>query len=251
MGRGATALAVNDLLGSACAFVSALDDVIGGRLLPTANGCHVTLAQLKLLKCVTLLPDHTIRDLARFLGVSNAAASKAADRLVRRKLLDRVEGQRDRRAVNLSLTVRGQRLLAAYENAKKSYFLHIFRGLSPSEFRQISALLDRLSLLILRKHHDGELCLRCGLFPRRECMLREITGENCIYAPHRLKALAAHRAVLADARGGGRRVAARHHAVRTPPQDLETLHARLPEDLTFPTGHAEGSSETTLERSKP
>ena len=98
---------ISELLGSVQAFSSAVRDVLEKQLLlETARG-RLTFSGLKLLKLVAFTDSHTIGDVAAFLGVSNTAASKAADKLVRRRLLRRAEGHADRRASELSLTGEG------------------------------------------------------------------------------------------------------------------------------------------------
>jgi DNA-binding MarR family transcriptional regulator len=47
------------------------------------------------------LRDPSLGDIAAFLGISNAAASKAVNRLVRRKLLRCREGETDRLSIRL------------------------------------------------------------------------------------------------------------------------------------------------------
>src|SRR3990172_12073019 len=115
MSRAVTIRLVNDFLGSTQVFATALNDVILEKLLREVAGEQLTLSQFKLLKLVANTDAHSIGDVAAFLGVSNAAASKAVDKLVRRGLLLRSEGEPDRRAIQLSLTKSSRRLLADYD----------------------------------------------------------------------------------------------------------------------------------------
>src|SRR5512142_2915279 len=103
--------AIDDFLGSAHVFASAVNDIVEARLLRDVAGDQITVSQLKLLKLVAMTDAQTIGDVASFLGVSNAAASKAVDKLVRRKLLRRDEGETDRRVIHLSLTAGSRRVL--------------------------------------------------------------------------------------------------------------------------------------------
>src|SRR5271157_128527 len=97
MTRNRSLREIDDFLGSAHVFASAITDIIEQRLLEKAAEGQVTASQMKLLKLVGMTDSYTLGDVASFLRVSNAAASKAVDRLVRRDLLRRTEDQQDRR----------------------------------------------------------------------------------------------------------------------------------------------------------
>ena len=124
--------------------------------------------------------------MAAFLGVSNAAASKAVDRLVRRKLLHREEGKADRRAIHLSLTEESRRLLGAYEAAWERELTRIFQRFPEGELRGAARLLDQLSAGIL-EHADqqAEHCFQCGIYFRENCRVRKLLNRNCFYIQHR------------------------------------------------------------------
>ncbi len=178
--------AIDDFLGSAHVFASAVSEIIEARLLREVAGERITVSQLKLLKLVAMTDAQTIGDVALFLGVSNAAASKAVDKLVRRKLLRRDEGQKDRRVIRLSLTAGSRRLLAAYDLAKQRKLAGLFRKFSEDDLRRTADLLDRLSADIV--DHTGqaeELCLQCGIYFRERCLVRQIVKRNCFYRRHK------------------------------------------------------------------
>lgn len=130
---------LDDFLGSAHVFSSAVSDVIEERLLAEVSGGLLTASQLKLLKLVAMADSHTIGDVAAFLGVSNAAASKAVDRLVRRNLLRRREDKKDRLS---------------------------------------AGIVDHSS-------KPEELCLKCGIYFRERCLVRQLIKRNCFYQRHK------------------------------------------------------------------
>ncbi len=74
----------HDFLGSTHVFTSAVEEILEKGILEEIAGKRLTLSQFKLLRMVALTDARTISDVALFLGVSNAAASKAVDKLVRR-----------------------------------------------------------------------------------------------------------------------------------------------------------------------
>jgi len=182
MAKGGSSDVAHDFLGSAHIFASAVEEIVEKSLLGEVAGKQLTLSQFKLLKMVALTDARTISDVASFLGVSNAAASKAVDKLVRRKLLRRAEGQPDRREIRLSLTEPSRRLLEAYDEKKQRKLVQLFRGFPEDELRRTARLLDRLSAGLV-DHHAGseEVCLQCGIYFRDDCLVRRLVGRLCFY----------------------------------------------------------------------
>ena len=181
---------IDDFLGSAHVFASAVAGVIEEEMLREVDQ-QITVSQLKLLKLVNITEAQTIGDVAAFLGVSNAAASKAVDRLVRMMLLRRSEGETDRRSIHLSLTQPGKRLLATYEAARERKLLQVFGKFDPKELQQAAALLDRLSAQIVHeREHEEQMCLQCGLYFREKCVMRMLLSRRCPYHQHRAHAKA-------------------------------------------------------------
>jgi DNA-binding MarR family transcriptional regulator len=179
MSEHQTAELIDEFLGSAHVFASAFSSVIEQELLREVDQ-QVTVAQLKLLKLVSITEAQTIGDVASFLGVSNAAASKGVDKLVRMMLLRRSEAESDRRSIHLSLTQPGKRLVAAYEAARQRKLEQVFAKFDPGELRQAAALLDRLSAQIVHQGAQGEqMCLQCGLYFREKCVMRKLLSRRC------------------------------------------------------------------------
>jgi DNA-binding MarR family transcriptional regulator len=179
---------INELLGSVQVFSWAVRNVLEEKLLRETAGSRLTFSRLKLLKLVAFTDSHTIGDVAAFLGVSNTAASKAVDKLVRRRLLRRTEGHADRRASELSLTGEGRRLLSAYEAARERKLAEIFDSCGPEQLCGTVATLDRLSANIVDHTADaGELCCQCGIYFREHCLLRELVRRTCFYQKHKAR----------------------------------------------------------------
>jgi DNA-binding MarR family transcriptional regulator len=178
---------IDDFLGSVQIFSSAVNDLLEEQL-REVTGSGLTFSQLKLLNLIAHTEGHTITDVAAFLGVSNAAASKAVDRLVRRGLLNRTEAASDRRAVELSVTPEGKKLLTEYEGVVHTALNELFGGLSPKELRDTARLLDRLSISMADIEHDlGEVCFRCGIHFRDRCLLRQARRRDCFFHSHKKK----------------------------------------------------------------
>ena len=203
MAEGKLAHVTHDFLGSARIFASALEEVVERRLLEEVAGKRLTLSQFRLLKLVAVTDAHTISDIGLFLDVSNAAASKAVDKLVRRKLLRRAEGQPDRREIRLSLTEPSKRVLAAYERRRERKLAEVFRGFGRDELKRTANLLDRLSVGLVQHHAEGEVCLHCGVYFRNQCLVRKLLRRDCFYLRNRIQHKHAHQVPLQAASGNG------------------------------------------------
>ena len=176
--------ALNDFLGSAQIFTSAVTDLMAQQLRDVTND-EVTFAQMKLLKMVSLTKGYSVSNVAQFLGVSTAAASRAVDRLVRRGLINRTEAPEDRRAVELSLTPKGEALLASYDTAAAGALDRVFGDLSTDQLQQVGELLDRLSVSIVDRAEDADgVCFRCGIHFRDRCLLRQRQTRTCFFHLH-------------------------------------------------------------------
>jgi len=176
---------IDDFLGSAHVFAAAVKDIVEQRLLDRVADGQLTVPQVKLLKLVAMTDGYSLGDVASFLDVSNAAASKAVDRLVRRNLLRRTEDQKDRRTMHLSLTHSGRRVLDAYEAARREKLEDIFAQFPSEELQRAAELLDRISADIVDHTADSEeLCLKCGIYFRQKCLIRQLVKRNCYYARH-------------------------------------------------------------------
>lgn len=176
---------INDFLASMQIFSSAMMEFMEQALKRELNE-ELTVSQYKLLKLVARTEAETISDIASFLNISNAASSKAVDRLVRRDVLQRREDERDRRVMHLSLTPKGKRILDRYEDAQYQTLETLFVHVKPDDFRQTSALLDRLSAALVDDDHGpDDVCFRCGIYFRDRCLLRDQTARTCYYHLHR------------------------------------------------------------------
>jgi DNA-binding MarR family transcriptional regulator len=177
---------INELLGDAHVFVAAVSGVMENALLSQVAGKHLTLSQLKILKLIDVTDAHHVGDVAAFLGVSDAAASKAVDRLVRQKYLRRAVAPSDRRSSELSLAAAGRKLLTQFETAKKRKLAKLFGDLDPEQVRRTSEFLERLTKGIVNTTaNPEEICLQCGIYLKRRCLVREAARADCQYHKRR------------------------------------------------------------------
>ena len=89
--------ALLDFFHSAHIFASTVRDILEEKFLRQATDLKLTVPQFNLIRLIAVQGDYHIRDIARVMGVSQAAASKNVDKLVRLGLLARRVHPTDRR----------------------------------------------------------------------------------------------------------------------------------------------------------
>jgi DNA-binding MarR family transcriptional regulator len=198
---------IQDFLGSTHVFSSTIRTVVEERLLQEVVGEQLTFQQFKLLRLVARTDGHTIGEVASFLGVSDAAASKSVDKLVRRKYVSRSESKSDRRMMHLTLLENGRRVVEGYEELRDRKMAEIFASFRAAELHQAAVLLDRLSATLVDHGADPEeICLQCGIYFRDRCLVRELANRNCFYSgqKHTPGRAARHKAGAGTPRTGTR-----------------------------------------------
>jgi DNA-binding MarR family transcriptional regulator len=175
---------IERVMGSSHLFFSSVNDLLE-RSLAEASARQVSMSQVKLLLLISRPHKRfKVKDVADFLGVTNAAASRSIDRLVQRGLVDRTVTPEDRRAVDLTLTPRAEALLERFTNVRNRELLRLL-GDHPSDKLDAAAhMLDELSvkMLDLDPAAKDERCMRCGIHFRDDCLLRDLTGRECVAA---------------------------------------------------------------------
>lgn len=174
---------IQQVMGASHVFCSTVNDLLE-RTLGEASDEQLAMSQIKLLLLISRPGQRfKVTDVADFLGVTNAAASRSIERLVQRGLVDRTVSPDDRRAVDLALTPSAEALLARFTEVRNRELLRLLGGHSPSKLERAAALLDELSVLLLKPETDtGERCLRCGVHFRTDCVLRDVMGRECVVA---------------------------------------------------------------------
>ena len=176
---------INEFLGSVNVISAAMEDWLTEQLKGVV-GSEVTLSQIRLMKLVAQTESLSVTDVATLLGVSNAAASKAIDRLVRRELVERVEDEADRRTTRLSVSPAGMTILKRYDTAVGRALEEVFGGFPAAELHRAAGLLDRISVdLVSRTERAEDVCLRCSVHFREKCLLRSHVGRACLFENRR------------------------------------------------------------------
>jgi len=148
--------------------------VLTDRLLDEATGGGLTSAQYEALVFVNRHGDCSAKALAEGLHISIPSSTRLVDRLVRKKLMNRREGDADRRLVRLSVTAAGQRALVAIHEARIARLEGALETFDPAERAQLFGLLERLLLATMRDAQTvDDCCLRCGTEHFAACVVNE------------------------------------------------------------------------------
>jgi DNA-binding MarR family transcriptional regulator len=117
----------------------------GGEVLRVIDESGLSFAQMKVLvELQTLDGEDMVTSLAEQIGISVASASRAADGMVRKKLVTRVEDPDDRRVKRLALTAKGQQLADQIISARLASLEEFTGSLEAGERRKLEAALDAL-----------------------------------------------------------------------------------------------------------
>lgn len=172
---------IRQVMGASHVFCTAVSELLE-RTLTSVTDKPLAMSQVKLLLLISR-PGQTLKvtDVAAFLDVTNAAASRAVDRLVQRELVDRSVSPEDRRAVQLSLTPAGQEVLDRFTEARNERLYDLLGDVPEEKLRQVTTLLDDLSVRLLDLGGEEEdRCLRCGIHFRKNCVVRDVLGRECV-----------------------------------------------------------------------
>jgi len=172
---GARAADTCDLLRSSHIFASVVRDIVERKLLDEVCPRPLTLTQFRLLRVIAAGGTHQVGELATFLGVSPPAATKTIDKLEGLGLLVRTPCTRDRRVTRVSSSLRGRRLVERYEKLRRSRLDPVLDEFSPGEIDQLSELLDRFAIGVIRREDaENGLCLRCSAYCGDDCPVKPL-----------------------------------------------------------------------------
>jgi DNA-binding MarR family transcriptional regulator len=139
---------IQKVMGASHLFSSSMSGILEGAL-REASDEPVTLSQVKLLSLISNPGQRfKVMDVAEFLGVTNAAASRSIDRLVQRGLVDRTVTPEDRRAVDLTLTPVAEELLRRFAEARNRELVRRLGHHSAEDRERATELLEHAAELL-------------------------------------------------------------------------------------------------------
>jgi len=111
--------------------------------LPPLEGVQVTPAQLILLDWIASSPGCRLREMADGLDLTSPTVSVGVRKLEEAGLVGRQPDPKDRRAVRLFLTAKGEALYQKVQEFRRRKARKLLAGLSPQEQETLLNLLER------------------------------------------------------------------------------------------------------------
>ena len=110
---------------------------------PPFEEVQVTPSQLLLLDWIAVYPGCSIREIAVGLGLTSPTVSVGVRRLEEARLVERQPDPKDRRAVRLFPTVKGEALHKRVQEFRRRKARNLLAGLSPQEQETLLNLLEK------------------------------------------------------------------------------------------------------------
>jgi len=179
------------LLRSSHLFASTVREILEVRLLDEVAPAPLSPSQFHLLKLIVRSGEHPVGQMAEFLGVSAAAASKAIDKLEGLGLLARKVSAGDRRVCLIAASQAGKELVSRYEQRTSEHLAPVLARFQPAEIDELSRLLERFAVHLLKLEEPGSgMCLRCAAYVDDHCPVAH-AYDNCPYQKMRAGSQAA------------------------------------------------------------
>lgn len=105
----------------------------------------LTMTQLRLMYLLYRRDEQTITELAEQMRVRKPTITGLTDRLIKHKLIRRLNDPTDRRVVRIALTKEGRRVLGEIEVASKAYLDRIFGSLGDAKVEEFVRVLEDFS----------------------------------------------------------------------------------------------------------
>jgi DNA-binding MarR family transcriptional regulator len=116
-----------------------------GRIFAMCKAADLTPPQFWALKTIQELDRTKMSPLADRLGLSMGAASTLVDSLVSRGFVERAADATDRRAVHVSLSAEGRRVLAQGQDARRTLAQSVFEQLPAEQRPRVLEALEALA----------------------------------------------------------------------------------------------------------
>jgi MarR family 2-MHQ and catechol resistance regulon transcriptional repressor len=118
--------------------------VFNKRVISQIRSFGLTQAQFSVLECLNHLGPLTIGELCTKMLVSGGNMTVVIDNLEKQELVERVPSKEDRRAIQVKLTEKGEKLIEQIFPQHARYIAQMASVLTPQEQEHLSRLLKKL-----------------------------------------------------------------------------------------------------------
>ena len=162
-----------------------VDEVLDAQAIESAGGDHgLSSSKVRLMKLIAHNGEQMIGQIARFLGVSDPAASQLSDALEHQRLVARRVNPRDRRSAFVRLTPQGKRAITAVEKEQRKRLSGALKAAGRGSMKDWVTQLESLARALGQADDTyEEFCLQCVAFPDGTCLLGE-APDACSYRRH-------------------------------------------------------------------
>jgi len=107
---------------------------------------NITLRQMPAIPALVHAPDGraTVNHIARSMGTTKQSAKQLVDAMERKNYLSVAPSERDKRAVNITITAEGQAAFRVCSERTDEFLADIFCGFTTGEMETLCALLQKL-----------------------------------------------------------------------------------------------------------
>jgi DNA-binding MarR family transcriptional regulator len=177
---------VNSLLRYCHIFSQAVQSVLQNNSASQASDGNLSYRQVSLLTLISSKGGHLVGDVVHFLGVSYAAASQMIDKLVKMDLLVLESDQRDRRVKRIRTTEKGEEIANQFRKVQRECIQQLISQYDQDDLKQVvDGLADMTTILVSSIGDDvNQVCLKCGIFDSKGCILNGEMNASCPYLSH-------------------------------------------------------------------
>ena len=129
----------------------AIRNITKNKSLHLGDKSRITHSQWFVLTMIEHFNKKSVKDIAEAMEMSSSAATQRVDRLVQGGYVIRQEDPEDRRLVQLELSPKGKKHIAATKNKRINEMAEIFDALSESELKEYLHLQKKLLSKVLHK----------------------------------------------------------------------------------------------------
>lgn len=140
---------------------------------------EITPSLMECLQYVYLHGPSPVSNIAHGLEISLSAASQLVERLVKKELVYRSEGEADRRLTHVTLTENGRDAVRKMRQRKSEWFDSIFQAM-PENLR--GSLRDGIEgfihVALANEENIDSACVRCGMEHVPFCVINKVRSER-------------------------------------------------------------------------
>lgn len=150
---------------------TALCEVTEQRFRLEQSPVALSKTQFTILRILNSAESLRVNEVAEYLRISGAAASKNVDFLYGKKLIGRKVHSKDRRMAQVSLLEKGRRIVNDYQALCRSIHSKALEGFSQEEQDTLAYLLGRYVQHALKVENISLHCLTCNGELNKNCQL--------------------------------------------------------------------------------